>query len=222
MKNAGLNPMLAYQQGGAKTGPGAQATSGIAAAGIGGAGGGGAGGTHLMNQTEIDFKKALTEKTRAEAESIKHDSQTKPVAREKLNEEIREVVARIDQIKQDTSTSSYSASNLYAATQNLLEVEKLTKELIQQAKAHTGLANTQIGKTTAEHGEIAQRAAHNLPEAERLIKDIEAKLLQLQTPAAERSSAVYDTKVLGELAALLKAFAGVLPNIGIIMRPSRK
>lgn len=220
MQAAGINPMLAFMKGGASSPEAKAPTSGSSLAS-------GAGypdnniARDVNSAAQAKLAEANAEKAKAEAESIREDIQTKPVTREQVRTQIQETLANIEKIRQDTNTSAYSAANLYANTQNLIELKEQIQATVKNIKALTGLAYTQTGKTTAEEGEIRQRSSENLPQAERLIKDIEAKLLQLQTPAAERSSAIYDTKVLGELAALIKAFAGLMPNIGIIMRPKR-
>lgn len=220
MQAAGINPMLSVMKGPASAPESKAPTSGSALA---------SGGTTpnnslaqgVVSASQAALNEATADKARAEADSIREDIKTKPVTREQVATQIQETLANIEKIRQETSTSAYSAANLYASTQNLLETKEQIRETIKNIKALTGLHNTQIGKTTAEEGEIRQRANENIPQIERIVRELEAKLLLLQQPSAERSSAIYDTKVLGEIAGLVKAFAGLLPNVGIILRPRR-
>lgn len=225
---AGLNPILSATRGGASTPNSAAAHAQGGGAGIAGSPGASISGSGFrdieaakQSASQIRVNDALEDKTRAEAAEVRARTPTHDYSIERTKQEITESVERIKKIQQDTNTSSYSAGNLYQQTQNLLEEIPRIKQTVQLLKAQTGSANVSIGKQTAEEGEIRQRMKENLPEIERIIKDIEARLQHNQLPGSERSAAVHDTVILGELAALVKAFGALMPNIGIIMRPKR-
>lgn len=212
MKAAGLNPMLAYSKGGA-TAP----TSGSSLAS-----GGGYPDNNLASSinsaSQANLNEATASKVRAEEQEIRARTTTYPVTIEKMKQDITQSQHEIQKIIQETSTSGYSAQNIAQQTQNMIAVLPQIRATIENLKANTGTAYTLTGKHTAEEAEIRQRIEANLPKIESLFKTIEAAILHEGLPAAERSGAVHDTPILGELSALLRAFAGILPNVGIILR----
>lgn len=194
MKAAGLNPMLAYHQGGASTTPGASATSSPA----------GAPGGHpvrpipavaLQTAAQIRATDALTEKTRAEENEIKARTPTHSVSIERMRQEITEskeriekLMAEVNAIMQGERTSAAQQFHLQQQTRNLQEeipkirntVDLLRSQLFESA-AKTGLADEQTK-------EIQNKVRANLPGLEAALKQLE---LHVRTPEASRDAAWY-------------------------------
>lgn len=138
MKKAGLNPMLAYTQGGAGTPSGAMGQ--VSTAKVGNVIGSALAGAQAASSTaaDVDLKKATT--TNTSAQTIKTEADTIQTA------------ANIGKILEDTKVSTQTQKNLEATLNHILEQIKLTK-------AQTGQTSAQTGKTTAETVNIQKNEA---------------------------------------------------------------
>ena len=138
MKAAGLNPMLAYSQGGAGTPAGAMGQ--VATARVGNAIGSALAGyqSAAMTAADLDMKEAST--TATNAQTIKTEADTIQTA------------ANIGKIIEDTKVSTQTQKNLEATLNKILEEIMLTKAQTRQTSALTG-------KTTAETTNIEKNEA---------------------------------------------------------------
>ena len=138
MKKAGLNPMLAYTQGGAGTPSGAMGQVSVAKVGnsIGSAL---AGAQSLsMNEADIDLKKATT--TGTAASTLKTEADTIKTA------------AEIGNILQTTKLNTQQTRNL---EEMLLKLQQEIKNL----RATEGLTSAQTGKVYSEEKNIRENIA---------------------------------------------------------------
>lgn len=138
MQKAGLNPMLAYTQGGAGTPSGAMGQ--VSTAKIGNSIGSALSGAQAlsMNEADIDLKKATTVGTAAS--TIKTEA------------DVIKIAAEIGYILENTKLNTEQQRNLQ---QMLL---KLQQE-IQNLKATEGLTTATTAKTKAETGNITNLVA---------------------------------------------------------------
>lgn len=212
MMAAGINPMLAFQQGGASSPSGGQgqgyASHGaptratpMATFSTGGA----------STAAQLANINAATEKTKAETKEVEartplHPATTREIeARtpthamsiEKMKQEIGESAMRIEKIIEETTVAQNSAKNIAQQTENLRQQVPQIQATIQQIRAATKL-------TTGQTQEIQQRIKVNLPEIERAIKNLEEKSRQLAMPQQQMNFSTHDSFV-GALSALLRA-----------------
>lgn len=138
MKKAGLNPMLAYSQGGAGTPSGAMGQ--VSTAKVGNVVGSALAGYQAaaMTAADLDMKEATTQGTNAQ--TIKTEADTIQTA------------ANIGKILEDTKVSVQTQRNLEATLNKILEEILLTKAQTRQTSAQTG-------KTTAETVNIEKNEA---------------------------------------------------------------
>lgn len=211
MKAAGLNPMLAYHQGGASTPPGAMGATSMAS------------GSHLSSgitaglQTAAQIRNinAQTERTQAETKEIQERTPSHAVNIEATKQSIGESAMRIERIIEETSyitqqrlTSAAQALQIDAATAKLrAELPKIEAE-IRQIRQLT-LQSTQ---TTAE---IRQRVAAKLPDLERIIRNLQITAGQMQQGSAEQQQAAAQSFI-GQLGAYVRELTGlgrIMPDI---------
>jgi hypothetical protein len=138
MKKSGLNPMLAYAQGGAGTPSGAMGQ--VSTAKVGNVIGSALAGYQAaaMTSADLDMKEATTQGTNAQ--TIKTEADTIQTA------------ANIGKILEDTKVSTQTQKNLEATLNKILEEIMLTKAQTRQTSAQTG-------KTTAETTNIQKNEA---------------------------------------------------------------
>jgi hypothetical protein len=138
MKKAGLNPMLAYSQGGAGTPSGAMGQ--VSTAKIGNVIGSALAGAQAaaMTAADVDLKGATT--TNTSAQTIKTQADTIQTA------------VTIGKILEETKVSQQTQKNLEATLNHILEQIMLTKAQTRQTTAQTG-------KTTAETVNIQKNEA---------------------------------------------------------------
>lgn len=191
MKAAGLNPMLAYSQGGASTPAG---------------GGGGSTGGHTPSHTpptqsmqtaaQVNVLDATAEKTKAETKEIEERTKTYAPT-------IQQTLANIEKLIQETTTSAHSAANLAQQTANLKELVPQIRATVNNLRADTEkkIAEAQLSSDQAR--EVRQRVENNLPAIQRHIGELEIYARQLLQPGLERMSTAQEG-YLGHLGALLR------------------
>lgn len=124
MEAAGLNPMLAYSQGGATTPGGAQAVMQNSLSNAVGSGG-----SALSQLRASDLVKEQTNKTVAETDASKADAKLK-LSQAAVN------AASVPRIIQDTKTGFASAAQLEAVTERLRKLLDLGMPGVEWSKAH--------------------------------------------------------------------------------------
>lgn len=227
MKAAGMNPMLAYSQGGAHTPSGAHATASPASAGIASGGRAHPISASMQSASQIEVNTAQADKLRAETDEVKARTPTHQASIERIQQEIQESQKRvehiIDQIKltqQTTNTSAMSAIHLDAQTSHIREVVKQVQETIKLLKAQEFKTYTEAGHVAAQDMQIRQRIEQNLPELEAALTKLQTKILGLGLPRAGMDAATHDSYI-GALSAFLRAlnpFGALVPNITNIHR----
>lgn len=219
MKAAGLNPMLAYHQGGAGTPPGASATSP-----------GGALPAAQRSRLTSDFQSAAqidllnkqteniaaqTSKTKAEEGEIIARTPTHAANIQLTRQRVEEAQAHIETLLQQARTGAASAANLEQQTRNLKEIIPQIHATIKLLHAQAQQTGAQTGLTKEQTREVTQRIKQNLPEIERAIRDLEAKARNLEMPRRGMEAAANDSYI-GALGAVLRALNPLssLTNIG--------
>lgn len=203
MQAAGINPMLAVHQGGAAA-PNAPQHRGTLPPSAGTT-------ASLQTSAQRDVLHAEAELKRAETEEVRARTPTYAVTIDQMRQTITESVARIEDLRASVQERAASASRQYQQTENLrAELPRIradTNRLIQQARNF--VADTTL--KTADEKRIQQQLKANLPEIERLQKDLELEIGRLMRPGKELDAEVRQSFT-GILGAYLKA---LLPAIGL-------
>lgn len=202
MLAAGINPMLAFQQGPAHSPAGGQGAiqkrEGVTPPGAGG-------NLQLVTAAQVRRLDAESEKLDAEADETRARTPTHAVTRDQLRQQIAESVARIDDLRASVTERVANAARQAQQQQNLAaELPRIaadTRRILQQM--HT---------LAAEETEIAQRVKANLPELEKVTRTLDIYIQRLQIPGKELDAEVRQSFI-GILGSYLKA---LLPMQGII------
>lgn len=212
LQAAGINPMLAWQGGGATTPAGAVATSGIASAGIASpvpyhsiAQGYQSATAAQLNDTLQ--RKALAEADKADADAAEARERTKTYAPsiDRIQQDIAESSVRIEKIWSEKGNIDQQTTNLQA------ELPKIEQQ-VNFLKAQTTETLTRSGLNTTQAAEAKQRIDANLPAVERALSDLKVTSDKLAMPEKEASAAAHDSYI-GQLGAYLKALTGGLGNM---------
>lgn len=218
LKAAGLNPMLAVQQGGAGTPHGATATSA------------GSPGGHVpsfnnsgypnlaVTAAQVQNIEASTEKAKAEAKEIGERTKTYPVSIEVMQTQIdattvsiRKMLEEITNISQHTQTSAAQEENYRQQTTNLKAQVSQINALVDQLKAQTTLTyadaklrGLQSDLTEAQWRETNQRIAANLPKIQSALTAAQEFLARMEGPQAQNRAGLHRTGI-GAFTELLRA-----------------
>lgn len=223
LKAAGLNPMLAYSLGGASTPNAPIGTSGIASTS-----GFEPVSSAIAAGAQADLAKATAQRERSQA-NLADKQADETVARtptyatsiQATQQGIAESRARIAKLVQDTATSATSARLTEQQTANLQAEIPRIAESVKQLRALTTLnyaqakaAGAAANVSEAQFGEIQQRVTANLPAAEAALKGIQARLGNLDLPAAQRKAEVYETGTAGSAGYLIQLLHALNPIAG--------
>ena len=220
MKAAGLNPMLAYSQGGASTPSG---------------GGGGSTGGHtpahtppsqsLQTAAQVQVLDATAEKTRAETKEIEARTPTHAVS-------IEQMKANIEKLLQEATTSGHSPVNIQQQTKNLQELIPQIRAQTEQLRTLSNLNKAQITERLNLAGvhienahEIQQRVKENLPKLEAALMDLD-RIAKQMLQGGQMANEAAQSSYIGHLGAYLRALLpiegvmGAIPLGRISNRPS--
>ena len=195
MKAAGLNPMLTAHVGGASA-PTGTAGAPVHSAGAAFAPKGGHSGAMaaaISSAPQAALTDAETERKKAEAEWLRQQTKASqdvtPVTVERLQQEIKESGERINKlmsevnfINQEERTSAAKAGEYAAMAAKLrAEVPAIMQSVyVMKAQVMELAQRTATGR--AEENEIVQRTKANLPEIDRILKEMEKFKLRMDQP----------------------------------------
>lgn len=238
---AGINPLLAWQGGGASTPSGSTASAGIpsgaqASAGMASSGIANPVPFHditagMANATQAEFNRANAERAQAdkdrinaEADEIRARTPTYAANIEATKQNIAESQQRIVKIIQETETSAASAANLAQQTKNLAEAVPQIRATVNQLKAMTAKNWAEVGLTQTQQQELKQRVDANLPQLEAALAELDRQRRVITQPSLEMDAATTGHGFIGALSSTLRAlnpfnnFLGSIPSTTIINR----
>lgn len=234
LKAAGLNPMLAYHQGGANTAQGASASAGSGAAPIASPGSSHSIAAGMGTASQIELNDAIAERTRAEAERARAETKeinertpTHAVNIQQMQQAIQESAVRIEKIWAETAHSHASAKHVDQQVVNLKAALPQIEATVEQLKAHAKLfgaqttlsqaqtqeALTRSGLNLAQAKEIAQRIEANLPQIERAVQELRRQEKVLGMPGREQEN-ITNQSFIGQLGSYLRAINPLRNFIG--------
>lgn len=205
MAAAGLNPMLAYSQGGASTPSGAMGhgvqTRGPAFPTM-------SANMQMQTQAQTALLVAQAEKTKAEEKEVIARTPTHAVTIDQMKQHIAESQGRVQRMAAEITQIGASAKNLDQSTEVMkAQIPKIVTEIYQMQEMMKKIA-AETGVANASEREIVQRVKANLPEIDRKIKDFIAMSEKLKQPKAMNDAGLHSTW-LGSLSTLIKAFSPV-------------
>lgn len=201
MKAAGLNPMLAYSQGGATTPSGAMGQSPQSHPRINPHAA-----ANMQTAAQIRNLDAVTERTNAETENIKEQTPTHKVTRASLQQSIYESEAKITELISQ-------ATHHYASADQAIQQTKNLKEAIPQIRATIDQLKAQTKQTGAQTTELNQKIHQNLPALEAAFKKLEIIYKGMEAPGREATHA-FEAGATGTILRSIKdALKGIIPFV---------
>lgn len=212
MQAAGLNPMLAYSQGGSST-PSSPSGAGVAATAqkpdlIGALQLSSANALREEQTANVKAQTANTEadtnvKTATEQE-IKARTPTYAVSMDALKVQIAHTMEDIQRVQSQTKLNVSSAAQAEQQTTNLKALVNQVEATVRQLNAQTKATAAQTGLTDAQHREVTQRITANLPAAEAALLKVKQTLAELEKPQAGMRAATYSTPI-GAISEMMRA-----------------
>lgn len=216
MRAAGLNPMLAASQGGAGTPSGSAASaSGTKATPAQVPSYRASDLSHsFLNSAMVARTEAETSKIRAEEGEIKARTLTHAASIEKMRQEILESQERINKIMAEVN-ATVQGERTSAASQHLHEQQRrnLQAELprikaqAEQLIASTTAAYAQERHLSAQETEVRQRIRANLPELERVLKNLE-RFSRVAAQPGQVQQAIVDDSWIGSWNRIIRGIFG--------------
>lgn len=207
MKAAGLNPMLAYQQGPA-TAPSPHAQ----VAQIGPVSAGGNNTMSYQTAAQTALLSASADKTRAEADEVRARTPTYEVSMDKMRQDIAESMERIYLIKADVTAKQSTAARNYQQIENLRAELPRIKADTTRILAHARNFAASTSLTTAHEKEVQQRLRQDLPQIERAIQALQLTMQEMELPGkmADETAKASFIGQLGAYAEAIKPFATLI------------
>lgn len=183
MKAAGLNPMLAYSQGGASS-----------------PGGGGAAAFHNVGQAGVQGYH-----TGAQARETQARVPTYSVSIDQMNQQIAESMAKVEKLGAEYR-------NIEQQTTNLKETVPQLQATVKLLKAQAKTQGTIQGLNEAQTTQLQQRIRENLPHLEAAVQRLEIIQRQLAQPGQVASASAAESG-LGQAAEYAKRVREILRAI---------
>lgn len=217
MKAAGLNPMLAYQQGGASTPQGHGYPAPVRAPSLVSMSG------NTSEQRITAQHAALLE---AQARNLDADTRVKtetlPVNLENVKAKTRESLQAAENMREEINQIRAKVGETAASeAAKRKSIELMDQELVKM-RAQVELLKAQRWETLASTGEkgaraeeIQQRVEANLPMMENALRNIELQIKYLSMPQHRNDHAAQES-LIGAIGAYLKALGGIGGVIGVM------
>lgn len=223
MEAAGLNPMLAYSQGGASSPSGAAGSAAGATMenpqkGFGRIGEQMMAAASTASQLNLQAKQAenieaQTDTQRATADEIRERTKTYPVSISQMQQSIEESIQRAKTLDAQAGHFSASAGQAVQQTENLRAALPTFQATVRHLNSMANLNDEQVKlvaeqskKTVAEVKEIMQRVKQDLPQLEAMVKEMDFGIKQAALGPAQRQGEVSGLPVLGHVQALIRGF----------------
>lgn len=216
MAAAGLNPMLAYSQGGATTPGGAMGQSPMAhSARVESS----MGATTAAQIRNLD---ADTDKKKAEADLTRGTTKDKlPAEVAALKQSIHESEAKITAAIGAATHSYGSAEQAHQQARNLREAVPQIQETVRLLRAQTSATESKGFLDAAHSQEAHQRIRANLPRLEEELKKLEIIVRELEQPGRRQTSDFQQTAagtILKSIGNALRELNPLLPSTSIHQR----
>ena len=217
MKAAGLNPMLAYTQGGASTPPGASwKPENVGAAAVEGATRSASSAAQAAQlAAQIENVHADTERKKAETENIRETTPTHAVTRESLKQQIQESAIRTEKLWEEAShIAQQRVTSAAQAEQHAAATAKLKAEIphIQQT---IKLLEAQTKQASVLTAEAKQRVDAALPQLQRILQNLTITSAQMTMGTQEQQQRAAESFI-GQLGAYIRELTGlgrIMPDI---------
>lgn len=204
MQAAGINPMLAIQQG-PNASPQSPHASFSAPPGAG---------SNMTMQTKAatDLLYAQAEKTDAERREVEARTPTHAVSIDKMRQDIQESVQRAKDLQASVEERTASAARQYQQIENLREELPRIKEDINRIRQQANNFVHQSFLANAHEKEIQQRVKANLPALDKAMRDLEIYLTKVATPGKELDAEVRQSfiGIIGNYLKALIPFGGII------------
>lgn len=209
MMAAGLNPMLAFHQGGASTPSGGQG-SGSAAQG--------AATRHtdvsplqsVATAAQIENMRAQTKEVEARTKTYPAVIGEKEASAEKLKQDVKQSIAQIENIQQQVRTGAATASHLDQQVRNLEEAIPQIKATVRLLIAQAKQTGTMTGLTEEQTKDLRQKIHQNLPALENALKHMELRERAAGMPRKEQDMRTHDSAI-GTASSILRSIIPFLP-----------